>query len=364
MQSQNSRKGEALDLAALSTYLRHSSLGIRELSHVEQFKNGFSNLTYRLDTDQGSFVLRRPPFGPRAAKAHDMLREHRVLSGLQPVFAKAPKPYLMCENEAIIGAPFYLMEFVEGEIIRTQPDNESPLIPNERGQASAALIQTLADLHQLDISGSKLGQLGKPEGYVGRQVEGWIKRFERAKTENVSFPDRLVEYLRSEQIADHPGALVHNDYKFDNVIFKARDYSQVAAVLDWEMCTVGHPTLDLGLTLAYWAHEEEVKEMPFMGINATHHSGCWRREQLVSAYALATSAGSPASQGDKISDFNTNDLLYAFVFGNFKIAGIVQQIYARYAAGHTKDPRFSQLQHVVNYLMMRANRAVSVESIE
>ncbi len=351
MQSQKSREGEALPLSTLSDYLKQAPLGINKLLHVEQFKSGFSNLTYRLDTDKGSFVLRRPPLGPRAEKAHDMLREFEVLSTLQPVFAKAPKTHLMCKNESVIGAPFYLMEHVEGEIIRNQPGHGSQLSSSERGQASAALIEALADLHQLDIKGSKLANLGKPAGYVERQVEGWIRRFDRAKTENVSLPNSLVEYLRSEQIEDHTGALVHNDYKFDNVIFKEGNYSQVAAILDWEMCTVGHPILDLGLTLAYWAHPEEVKEMPFLGINATHLPGCCRRDQLVSAYA-------------KTSDLKTTELLYAFVFGNFKIAGIVQQIYARYAAGHTKDQRFAQLHHVVNYLMLRANRAVSVGSIE
>jgi len=182
-------------------------------------------------------------------------------------------------------------------------------------------------------------------------VEGWIRRFERAKTDNVSVPSGLIDYLRSEQIDDHKGTLIHNDYKFDNLVFTKNDYSNVAAVLDWEMCTIGHPLLDLGLTLAYWAHEDEVAEMPFLGINATHLPGCWRRGQLVSAYA-------------KTANLTTADLLFPFVFGNFKIAGIVQQIYARYAAGHTKDPRFAQLHHVVNYLMMRAERAVSVGSIE
>ncbi|MFK8056217.1 MAG: phosphotransferase family protein [Saprospiraceae bacterium] len=352
MPTQNCRPGEELALDSLSVYLQNSALDIALLNHVEQFKNGFSNLTYRLDTDCGQFVLRRPPFGPRAAKAHDMGREFNVLDGLAPVFAKAPKAMLMCTDESIIGAPFYLMECVEGQIIRHQPGREQDsLTSKERSQASAALIETLADLHQLDLSNSPLSNFGKPEGYVNRQVEGWIGRFERAKTDNVSLPKGLVDYLRSEQPTDHPGALVHNDYKFDNVVFAANDYSTVAAVLDWEMCTVGHPLLDLGLTLAYWAHEEEVAEMPFLGMNATHLPGCWRRSELVSAYA-------------KTSNLETGDLLYPFVFGNFKIAGIVQQIYARYAAGHTKDPRFAKLNHVVNYLMMRAERAVSVGSIE
>jgi len=280
-----------------------------------------------------------------------MAREFNVLTGLAPVFAKAPKPLFLCTDEAIIGAPFYLMECVEGEIIRQQKNATSPLSSKQRSQASSALISTLAELHSVDISKSQLADLGKPAGYVNRQVEGWIGRFDRAKTDNVSFPEGLTEYLRNEQPSDHSGALVHNDYKFDNVVFRPGNYQEVTAVLDWEMCTVGHPLLDLGLTLAYWAHEEEVTEMPFLGMNATHLPGCWRRSELVSAYA-------------KTSNLNTSDLLYPFVFGNFKIAGIVQQIYARFAAGHTKDPRFAKLHHVVNYLMMRAARAVSVGSIE
>lgn len=353
MPTQNSRPGEALDLAKLSTYLKDSAVNIRVLHHVEQFKNGFSNLTYRVDTDQGPFVLRRPPFGPRAAKAHDMEREFKVLVGLAPVFAKAPTARLLCTDESILGAPFYLMEYVQGTIIRSQPGREqAELTQIQRGQASASLIKTLADLHQVDLAGTTLAKLGRPEGYVARQVEGWINRFERAKTDNVNFPKGLADYLRSEQISDHQGGvLVHNDYKFDNVVFAEDDFNQVAAVLDWEMCTVGHPLLDLGLTLAYWAHKEEVAEMPFLGMNTTHLPGCWRRSELVSAYA-------------KTSDLDTANLLYPFVFGNVKIAGIVQQIYARYAAGHTKDPRFAKLYHVVNYLMKRAERAVSVGSIE
>ena len=351
MLTQNSRQGEAINLPRLSAFLKESEIGIQSLLHVEQFKNGFSNLTYRLDTDQGQFVLRRPPFGPRAAKAHDMEREFNVLTGLTPVFAKAPNALLMCTDETIIGAPFYLMECVDGNIIRHQPRQQNPLRPGQRDEACGALIATLADLHEVDLSRSPLSNLGKPEGYVSRQVEGWIGRFERAKTNNVELSTNLIHYLRTEQISDHPGALVHNDYKFDNIVFAGEDYNQVAAVLDWEMCTIGHPLLDLGLSLAYWAHEEEVAEMPFLGINATHLPGCWRRNQLVSAYA-------------KTSNLTTTDLLFPYVFGNFKIAGIVQQIYARYAAGFTKDPRFAQLHHVVNYLMMRAERALSVGSIE
>ena len=274
-----------------------------------------------------------------------------MLKEIQPVFAKAPKVYLLSEDDSILGAPFYIMECIEGETIRLKEKKGVQLSPKQLNQASETLINTLAELHKIDVTTSQFTNFGKPVGYVSRQIEGWIGRFIKAKTDNVSLPESLFEYLRSEQPGDHPGALIHNDYKFDNVIFTPGNYTKIAAVLDWEMSTIGNPLLDLGLTLAYWAHEEEVKEMPFLGMNATHLPGCWRRNDLVSAYA-------------KTTNLNPNELLYPFVFGNFKIAGIVQQIYARFAAGHTKDPRFAQLHHVVNYLIMRAQRAVSVGAIE
>jgi len=274
-----------------------------------------------------------------------------VLTALQPVFAKAPKVKLLCEDETIIGAPFYLMECIEGEIIRQHSSSSLQLSPKQRSQASRALINTLSELHSLDISSNSLVNLGRPEGYITRQVEGWIGRIERAKTNNISIPESLLEYLRSEQPTDLDGRLVHNDYKFDNVVFAPSDYSEVVAVLDWEMCTVGNPLLDVGLTLAYWAHKEEVQEMPFLGVNETHLPGCWRRNDLVAAYK-------------NLSGLTQHELLYPYVFGNFKIAGIVQQIYARFAAGHTQDPRFAQLHHVVNYLLKRAQHAITVGSIE
>ncbi len=355
---QDARPGEALDLDALQTFIDASVLSFGPLSYVRQFKSGYSNLTYLLEGEGRKLVLRRPPFGPRAAKAHDMVREYRVLEGLAQVGSAlpqnpslAPLPVALCEDERTLGAPFYLMGFVEGQIIRAATGGA--LSSAELTAASVALVETLAALHRLPIAGSSLADLGSATGYVERQVEGWIKRYERARTPDVGDLGDLSAFLRKQMPADRAGCLVHNDYKFDNVVFAEGVFTEVACVLDWEMCTVGHPLMDLGLTLAYWAHPEEVAEMPFLGMNATHLPGCPRRDELVETYF--------AHVGDAVT---REGMLYYYVFGNVKIAGIVQQIYARYVGGYTQDQRFAKLGAVVDYLLLRARRAIERGSID
>ena len=368
--TQTARPGEALDLGTLQTFLREALPSAPPLRHVRQFERGFSNLTYLLELGGGDageagtpqrLVLRRPPFGPRSGKAHDMLREHRVLTGLQQLFPAtdgrpglAPVPLAVCGDAAVLGAPFYLMSFVDGEIVR-QPGGPV-LAKADARTASEALARALARLHDADLADSPLVALGRPEGYVERQIEGWIGRYERARTPDVAELGALSDYLRAERPADGPATLVHNDYKFDNVVFAPRDYTRVAAVLDWEMCTVGDPLMDLGLTLAYWAHAEEVAEMPFLGVNGTHLPGMMRREELAAVYAAAR--GEATGPAGAVTGVGLGGLTYYFVFGNVKIAGIVQQIYARYVGGHTRDPRFKNLGHVVNYLLRRAARVL------
>lgn len=342
----------ALDTTKLEDFLKSHWAGFTTLEQVSQFKSGYSNLTYSLTTNLGKVVLRRPPLGPRAGAAHDMIREYGLLKGLQQVFAKAPNPILLCDDEAIIGAPFYLMELVEGQIIRMDTQGKTQdLSANQRREASTSLIKTLAQLHQIPVIDTVFESIGKPSGYIQRQVDGWTDRFAKAKTENVPEINQLVEYLRAELPEDSTGSIIHNDYKFDNVVFAPGDFTRVSAVLDWEMCTVGNPLMDLGLSLAYWAHPEEVVDMPFLGVNATHLPGCLRRNELVAAYEMAIGS-------------EVGDVLYYYVFGNFKIAGIIQQIYARYAAGHAKDSRFAQLHHVVGYLIRRGELAIANGKIE
>ena len=358
--TQDCRPGEELDLGRLRAFLSAQDLTPGTLSAVRQFRGGYSNLTYLLAFRQNPattphhLVLRRPPFGPRAAKAHDMGREYRALRGFAEASQDnvalrglAPEAHLYCDDESVIGAPFYLMSYVEGVTLR-QPGG--PVLAKAKAaQASASLVQALARLHGIEVGGTGLAELGRPEGYVGRQVEGWIGRYERARTPDVSALHELADYLRTEQPADLPGALVHNDYKFDNVVFAPGDYTRVAAVLDWEMATIGNPLMDLGLTLAYWAHAEEVTEMPFLGMNGTHAPGMLRREGLVEAYAKTYETPPVRS---------LTEMQWYYVFGNVKIAGIVQQIYARYVAGHTRDKRFRDLGKVVDYLLIRARRAL------
>ena len=353
--NQDARPAETLNAESLQTYLRQHYSHLEErLTAIQQFRGGYSNLTYRLDFGDHSVVLRRPPFGPRAAKAHDIAREFHVLSALRPVFAQAPRPLHLCTDEAVIGAPFYLMEFVPGTILRAnqQRIHQSPP-PEVMKQASQHLITTLAKLHQVPL-GVGLLKLGHSSGYVQRQVEGWIQRFERAKTKNIGSSQRISSYLLDKLPEEFTRvrnpALIHNDYKFDNLVFADERFEEVKAILDWEMCTVGDPMMDLGLTLAYWAHPEEVEEMPFLGMNQTHLAGCLRRPALVAAYSDSSGTQLP-------------DMLYYYIFGNFKIAGIVQQIYARYVRGHTRDERFADLGQVVNYLLLRAERALASGTI-
>ena len=355
---QHARPSEQLDSERLSAYLTDHLAGFTALTRIRQYRTGFSNLTYELETNLGTSVLRRPPFGPRHGSAHDMVREYGVLlgiAGLGGAGSLAPTPLLVCEDEAVLGAPFYLMEHVGGPIVRRAADGTFPhLAPAQLDTAATSLARTLARLHGASLEGTSLAQLGRPEGYVERQVEGWARRFAKAKTDNLSSAEDIVAHLRENMPADTPGALVHNDYKFDNVVFVDESYRDVAAVLDWEMCTVGNPLMDLGLTLAYWAHDDEVVEMPFLGVNCTHLPGCPRRDALVESYRSALTNGASAVP---------DDLTYYFVFGNFKIAGIVQQIYARYAAGHTRDTRFAKLNYIVDYLLARARRSMATGHI-
>ena len=349
MRPSDTRAGEALDLDALDDYLRGTRAGaeLGEVRALRQFRGGYSNLTYLLTCARGEAVLRRPPFGPRRGSAHDVAREHGVLEGLGEVFGVgtvAPAPLSLCTDEAVLGAPFYLMRYVEGDILRAGV--AEGLTPTRRARAAGRLVDTLARLHGADLGATSLATLGRPVGYVGRQVEGWARRYAAARTDDVPDATPLVEALRADAPPDAPGALLHNDFKFDNVVFApGSDYGAVAAVLDWEMATVGDPLLDLGLALAYWTHPEEVAEMPFLGVNGTHLPGCPRREEVVLRYAAARGIDPP-------------DVRWAFAFGNFKIAGILQQLYARYRAGHTADARFAPLGAVVTWLLRRGERAI------
>ena len=341
------RPGEELPQPALEAYLQGVlGTGFR-LHHIRQFPGGYSNLTYLLETSQGELVLRRPPFGANIKSAHDMGREFRVLNLLQPVYPLIPQPVHHCAEEQVIGAPFYLMTRVKGLILRPGRPEATSLEPTQWRALSQAAIRNQVLLHQLDLSGD-LGQLGNPAGYTERQVTGWIGRYERAKTGEVPAMSALAQWLPAHLPPEGKPALVHNDYKYDNLVLDPADPGRILAVLDWEMATIGDPLMDLGTSLAYWV---EPGDSPALRLfNVTHHAGNFTRREVVAHYA--EQSGRDLSQ-----------VLFYYVFGCYKLAGIIQQIYARYVAGHTRDPRFQGLGMVVEAVAGQALKAVEQDRI-
>lgn len=349
-QATHIREGEALPLEPLQAYLRQHWPGFQSIERVEQFPGGYSNLTYLLQTNLGEAVLRRPPFGAKIKTAHDMGREYRVLTMLKGVFPAVPTPLLHCEDESVLGAPFYLMERVQGIILRGSIAKQLKWSPEQMRQVSESAVSLLAQLHGIGLEESGLSCLGKPEGYVQRQVEGWTKRYRQAETDRVPAMDELAQWMAGQQPKHNRAALIHNDFKYDNLVLDAEQPARIKAVLDWEMATVGDPLMDLGTTLAYWTEPKEAQLMPLAAANLTWLPGNLDRQQVLSHYA--------EQRGIEIEQ-----PLFYYVYGTFKIGVIVQQIYARYKQGHTQDPRFAQLLSAVQYFGGLGVRALEVGRI-
>ena len=307
---------------------------------ITAFPGGFSNLTYQVTAGLAIYVLRRPPHGLKIAKAHDMIREFRVLQALEKAgYTKMPHPISCSEDESIIGAPFFLMEKVEGMIIRNRPPAEATEAFFR--QLSQSALDVLIELHSLELSASGLGALGKPEGYALRQVQGWAERFQKAKTSEVPLIEKAFEWLLSSIPIESDVAFIHNDFKYDNLVISAS--GEVQAVLDWEMATVGDPLMDLGTTLAYWAEAEDEDILKMF--NLSYVPGNFTRRELVDYYASRT--------GRDLSDFG-----FYYVFGLCKVATIAQQIYQRFSLGYSKDPRFSVLNQVVEAAGRKATACI------
>jgi aminoglycoside phosphotransferase (APT) family kinase protein len=331
------RQGEELDAAKLSDFLRGYVQGMTGGVEVQQFPSGFSNLTYMLgasvDGVRKEYVLRRPPFGANIKSAHDMEREYKILRAVRPSFSRVPEPIVYCDDVTVLGAPFYVMERVQGVILRGKKPEGLDLSQPVMKRLSTLLIDNLADLHRVDVSVPELQQLGKPEGYVQRQVEGWIQRYANAKTDDIASIREVEEWLQQNipsGIVNKP-TLIHNDYKYDNVVF-TQDLTGISAVLDWEMATLGDPLMDMGTTLGYWAEEDDPIPLKMFGL--TPLSGNLNREEVVQRYAEKTGS-------------NVDNIVFYYVFGLYKICVIAQQIYARFKKGFTQDPRFGGLIFVI-----------------
>jgi len=341
------RKEEEIDKQVLQSYLQDNNVTSGDIS-IEQFQSGFSNLTYLIRCREGEFVLRRPPRGANIKSAHDMGREFRVLSLLKPVYDKVPTPTIYCEDKSIIGAQFYLMERVQGIILRSSPPKSMSLTPSLMLTISENAVDNLAALHSLDIESTGLIELGKPEGYAKRQVEGWIERYEKSKTDLLPSMDELSVWLKDHIPPDNPPAMIHNDYKYDNLVLSLENHSEIKAVLDWEMATVGDPMMDLGTALAYWSEIADNSALkPF---SLTWMPGNLKRQEVIDRYQLRT--------GKEV-----NNIVFYYAYASFKLGVICQQIYARYKRGSTTDARFASLIGVVNACGHNGMKAVDKDKI-
>ena len=353
------RPGEDIKIDELGRYLMKRLPRGEGSIEIEQFPAGSSNLTYLVRFGSDEFVLRRPPFGNTVKTAHDMRREFDVLLKLSPVYSAAPRPLLFCEDESVIGSEFYLMERRRGLIIRgVVPESSAPEKTRHHPETSqtnrqavcGAFIQNLADLHALDYKSIGLGDLGKPVGYNRRQVEGWTKRYFAAKTHELPELESAIEWLNANVPVESGSSLVHNDYKFDNLMLDPNDLTKITAVLDWEMVTIGDPLMDLGTTLGYWMSDDAGEEMLSMPFNPRVLMENISRAELVEIYADA-------------SGRDVSNILFYYVFGIFKIAVIAQQIYARYVRGFTKDRRFESFDKFVAALGFIAKTAIRKSSV-
>ena len=341
------RAGEELDQRKLAAYLQQQMPEFKGPIQLTQFPGGYSNLTYLVQLGSKEYVLRKPPIGADIKSAHDMAREFKVLSGLKGFYELAPQPILFCEDEQVVGTPFYLMERVNGIILRNKVPDNMDLTSADFKVMSEQLIDNLTRIHQLNIHNTVLSTLGKPEGYVKRQVEGWTKRYFNAETELISQINETAEWLQANQPTQYKTCFIHNDYKYDNIVLNADDLT-IKAVLDWEMATVGDPLMDLGTTLAFWAEPDDSQVLkPF---NLTWLPGNLNRQQVAERYCNLTGA-------------DLNHLVFYYVFGSFKIAVVAQQIYARYRQGLTKDPRFANLIHVIKACAKTMDNAVRLNRI-
>jgi aminoglycoside phosphotransferase (APT) family kinase protein len=340
------RPGELPSLARLEPYLRRVLPAFSGPLTIEQFPQGFSNLTYLLRLGDQELVLRRPPIGTAIRSAHDMGREVTILSRLVEILPIVPRPVHYCQDETVLGAPFYLMTRLRGVILRGEMPAAMRPAPALMSQIAGSAVAGLAALHLVDYRAAGLAGLGRPEGYVRRQVEGWSDRYLRVRTDDLPPMERTARWLAERQPADSGAALVHNDYKYDNLLLDPADWSQIAGVLDWEMATIGDPLMDLGTTLGYWVQADDPAELQALRLSPTTLPGNPSREEVVERYGRLLGREVP-------------DALFYYVYGLFKLGVIVQQIYARYRQGYTQDPRFAGLIGAVAACGRMAERAIA-----
>ena len=321
------RSDERIDEDRVADFLRGKLAGTENPLTVRQFGGGAANLTYLLEYGSHEYVLRRPPLGPVAPSAHDMARESKALLRLWKAFPLAPQAYLFCDDESIAGAPFFVMERRRGIVVRRSIPAVYDRYPDAPARMSEALIATLADLHAVDFKAIGLGDLGRPAGFVLRQIEGWWRRWQATRLEELPAMNAVCEWLRANQPPEGTPSLIHNDYKLDNAMLAADDPGRIVAVFDWDMCTLGDPLSDVGALLAYWSLPDDQPHFRALAMMPADDRFL-RREELVARYA-------------ERSGRDVSAIHFYHALSLFRVTVIIAQIYVRYVRGQTRDERFA-----------------------
>jgi aminoglycoside phosphotransferase (APT) family kinase protein len=335
------RDQDAFDVGQFGAWLATAVPGLGDIRRVVQFAGGASNLTFQIDCANDSVVMRTSPTGRKAASAHDMQREARLLTALRPDFDKVPEVLATAGDESPIGRPLFVSEFVAGTILRRDLPEGAPV------EAMAdTFVQSLVDLHAVDTSTGELASFHKGQGYVRRQVEGWSTRYRQARTEDVPDGEAVMAWLDGRQPADVGACVIHNDWRFDNVVLDPDDLSRIKAVLDWELATVGDPFMDLGSAMAYWVQPDDEEGMQGFRMQPSTAPGMPTRDEFVDEYCRRSGRERP-------------DWLFYEVYGLFRLAGIAQQIWYRYYHGQTSNPAFAMFGPAVQFLVARCEKLIT-----
>jgi aminoglycoside phosphotransferase (APT) family kinase protein len=345
------RSGEELDAAKVDAAIKRVVAGLTGSPEIREYPRGASNLTYQVRYPEREFVLRRPPFGYKAKSAHDMRREVTIISALQPVYPYVPRVIAFFDDPEILGCDFYLMERIRGLIVRRDLPSELHLSREDTRRLCLNVIDKLIELHQLDYQAAGLEKIGKGKGYGQRQVVGWSDRYRKSRTPDVGDFETVMSWLHDKMPAeDVATCIIHNDFRFDNVVLNPENPLEVIGVLDWEMATLGDPLMDLGNTLAYWVQADDDEYFRKTRTQPTHLPGMLTRKEVVQYYAEKT--------GLAVDNFD-----FYVIYGLFRLAVIIQQIYYRYFQGQTRNPAFADFGQLVNYLQQRCERLIQQPAV-